>query len=518
MRAASAYRLVRSDTLRRDPDSRPAAVSHRCRRNDHRRSMKTPRHLPRLGRSGRSNAVSPRFLLGLVLVAAVFALGLWQNLAALESSQYHPDESRWLNRAHYLLDLGHPTGEVWEDRYLTRGQPPMGSYVTGLGLLLQGRDLTTNGPWDFHYGNESTITWNAVKGNMPAAADIQAARRTNAALGALTCAVLFLIVAKLTNVVGGLLAGVFMAVHPLQIYLASIGVSDAVFTLFFAFAALTALVLATNPTWPRSVALGLVLGCGASTKLTPLLVSLPLAGLGMVILADPYLRRLPVVGAVWRCVSRVDVAPRRRLGWMLISLPAIAATTFVLTYPYLWPDPIGRTKALIDFRQHEMENQARIWPTSSVDSRSEALHRTWHNLEHVYSSTGRGMEWLGRSLGQHWDRQTFDLPLAGLGLVVLLWLAWRRGIAGPHALTLAVVGVQSGVILAGLRVDFNRYYLPLVLASGVGIGVLTGQAWSWASALARRRHRSLRRRIAPALPPRAPVTGPAPRRSRIADR
>jgi hypothetical protein len=459
-----------------------------------------------------------RHPLHLVLFFGVFAFGLWQNLTALHTSQFHPDESRWLNRAHYLLDFAHPLSAVWEDRYLTRGQPPMGSYVTGIGLLLQGRDLTTNGPWDFHYGNESTTTWNAIKGNMPAAADIEAARRTNAVVGALSCAVLFLIVARLTNAIGGFIGGVFLAFHPLQIYLASIGVSDAVFTLFFALATLAALALARSPTWWRALALGLVLGCGASTKLSPLFVSLPLAGVGVAILVDPVVRQTPLIGRLWGQISRVDSGSARPLGWMLVSVPATTVATFVLSYPYLWSDPIGRTQQLLDFRRSEMDNQARIWPITAIDSRVEAVRRSWHNLEQLYSSSGRALAAIGRVFGQHWDQRGYDLPFAILGLIVLLWLAWTSGIASPHALTLVLLAVQSGVILVGLSVDFNRYYLPFVLTSGVGVGILSGQLSAAAATLVARRQRASDRRIAKSEPEPGLVRGGAGRRSRVTNR
>jgi hypothetical protein len=392
----------------------------------------------------------------------------------------------------------------------------MGSYVTGFGLILQGRDLTTNGPWDFRFGNESTVTWNAIKGNLPDPADIQAARRTNAVIGALSCTLLCLIVTRLTHWLGGLIAGAFLAFHPLQIYLASIGVSDAVFTFFFALAAFAALRLAQSPTWWRTGVLAAVLACGASTKLTPLFVSLPLAGLGVTILLDPWLRQLPWVGRVWRLLSRVDTTPYRRVGWMLISVPAICAALFVLTYPFLWPDPIGRTLDLIDFRRDEMENQARIWPTSSIDSRVEAVRRTWHNLEDVYSSSGRGIETLGEWIGRPWSDSGIDLPIAIVGLSILVLLAWWRGIGSPTALTVVIVGVQSAIILAGLRVDFNRYYLPLVFSSGIGIGIFTGWSWSLLSSLLGRRYATTSRRFTQREPRASSI--PTPARSRVADR
>jgi hypothetical protein len=409
----------------------------------------------------------------------VFAVALWQNLSNVDESQFHPDESRWINRSDYIDDLVDPMGQEWEDRYLTRGQPPMGSYVTGLGLFLQGRPLGQNGPWDFHFGNEGTIVWNLVKGNMPAPADILAARRTSAVVGALTCVTLFLVVTWLSHWVGGVIGALFLTFHPLELYLASLAVSDAVFTLFVALATLTALVLAVKPTWPRAIALGVVLGMGASTKLSPLFVAVALAGVGGIFLVDEELRRVPFVGNIWGGLRRGLGAEPRRLGWMLLAVPAIACATFVASYPYLWPDPIGRTQALLEFRQNEMANQARIWPTTAIDSRVEAIRRIWQNLEHTYSTSDRVISALGRVLGRSWSGVGIDLPIAVAGLALFALLTVIRGLPARYLLPLAVVGTQSAIILDKLSVDFNRYYLPLVFANALGVGFLAGQVSIW---------------------------------------
>ena len=86
-----------------------------------------------------------------VTIAAVFIflISFWANLSYVHATLFHPDESRWINRAHYLTDLKNPLGIEWGDRYLLRGQPPVGSYVTAIGLLLQGQDTVTNEPFDF---------------------------------------------------------------------------------------------------------------------------------------------------------------------------------------------------------------------------------------------------------------------------------------------------------------------------------------------------------------------------------
>lgn len=413
------------------------------------------------------------------MAVLVFLASLIDSGLRIDSTPFHPDESRWINRAYYLRELTNPFGEAWADRYLIRGQPPMGSYVTGFGLLVQGRDLDTNGPWDFRFGNETNTTWNVIKGNMPAHADLEAARRATAVTGALTCVTLFLIVGLLTNWIGGLIAGLFMAIHPLHQYLATLATSDAVFTLFVALSALAAIWLAMRPSWWRALVLALPVAAGASTKLSPIFIAAGLAVVGAVIVVDPYLRRLPYVGRPWRWLSRGDPNAGRRLGWMLIAQPILVGFLFVLSYPYLWSDPIGRTITLFDFRRYEMANQAKIWPHAAINSRIESLERSWTALNDNYSTTDRVVAQIGDWFGRDWTGAGFDLVLALPGLAILLYLAWRNGLASRHSLAFAVIIGQALLILIGLGIDFNRYYLPLAFVAAVGVGIFGG----WLAAL-----------------------------------
>jgi hypothetical protein len=87
----------------------------------------------------------------------------------------------------------------------------------------------------------------------------------------------------------------------------------------------------------------------------------------------------------------------------------------------------------------------------------------------------------GSALNRDWSSDVVDVPLALAGLAIFAWLALRGGIASRHALALALLGVQSAIILDKLRVDFNRYYLPLILVAAIGVGLLAGQLWAWVS-------------------------------------
>ena len=142
-----------------------------------------------------------------LIAAGLFLLALSQSLGAVDSSPFHPDETRWLNRAHYLRDVTDPFGPTWQEQYLTRGQPPLGSYLMGLGLVAQGRDLETNGVWNFWHDT----AWNRANGNMASPEDLTAGRRTNAVVAALTVVVVYLAGRLLTNRVGGATGALLLA-------------------------------------------------------------------------------------------------------------------------------------------------------------------------------------------------------------------------------------------------------------------------------------------------------------------
>ena len=446
----------------------------------------------------------PRWLAIGALCLIVFFVALWQSSAQLHTSPFHPDESRWINRATYLDELRHPLSSFWQDRYLIRGQPPMGSYVIGLGLLLQGKDLHTNGPWDFQFGFENAITWNVSHGNMPTFENLIAARQWNMVLGALTCVLLVLIVGLMVNWFGGAVAGLFMAIHPLHIYLSTLAVSDAMFTTFVAFAVLAAIWLARKPTWGRSVLLAIALGMGAATKLSPLFIAIGWTAYAFILFLDPWLRSRQRIGRAWRLISRGELGAERQLGWKLLVQTGLVGTFFVLVYPYLWPSPIRRTKIIFDFRQYEMDNQASFWPKAAIHGPVDAMKRTWQNLQDRTSSSERIISWIGEQLGRDWSGYSIDLYLAVPGLIVLVYLAWKSGLASPQMLGMLAIAAQSAIILAALGVDFNRYYEPLVFTAAAGAGVLIG----WLSGLLWIAIRARSRQSAPTLTP--PIPTPTP--------
>lgn len=385
-------------------------------------------------------------------VMAIFLLSFLLSRNSAQLPNFNPDESRWISRAHYLADLADPFGPTWDDQYMTRGQPPFGSYMTGVGLLLHGRDLTTNPPWDF------ALTWeeNLAAGHKPVPADLHAARNLSALLTATTAVALIGIANVYVPFSWALLAGGIFALHPFSRYIGALATADAVFGLLIALTALAIARFAQSRAWQWAATTGVLLGLGGATKLSPLAVAVGLMGLSL----------LPtVLPAGW--VG--GTAARRRLAGMGLLVVLAAGVTFVAVYPYLWPDPIGRTVNLFTFRVVEMATQASDWPVMAVPNRLEALRRTGVNFSERYSLVGM----LAKAAHLRVSRPVLlaEVLLAVAGVGIMGREALRAGWLSAQALVLAVLGGQVIVTILGMRSEFDRYHLPAALLGAVAICV-----------------------------------------------
>ncbi|MGI8643995.1 MAG: phospholipid carrier-dependent glycosyltransferase [Thermomicrobiales bacterium] len=411
--------------------------------------------------------LSPR---GTLIPVCLFTITLWHLLPGVTTTPFHRDEARWVHRVYYLQEWRHPLGERWQDdgypigtgswdeRFRMSGQPPLAPYLFGIGLLVQGRDLTTNGFWNM----DRDPTWNVEHGNMPETADLRAARRTNVVIAGLIVVAVYLLGARITNRAGGVIGALFLAFHPLVVDAATRAWSDPALILCLALAALAAYHLGERPGWGRALILGILLGLGGAAKLSPLLLAGGIAGVGVLLILVAVFRRMGLRGS-------------RRLGWMLLVQPLIAWLTFVAAYPYLWPDPIAQTRRLFDFRTDAFRLQGQAWPNSAVENRTEALDRAWRLLTADWASTGG---WIAERVGTMADLRYLDLSLALVGGLMLAWLVWRRGLGSGTGLAASLLGGQVALTILAMRIDYARYHLSIVLVAVVGISVASGCAWN----------------------------------------
>lgn len=403
----------------------------------------------------------------LVALALIFLIGFGWYLSGIDDQDYHLDESRWINRAHYIEDVLDPFGPTWNHQYLTRGQPPIGSYSIGIGLLVQGRDTDTNPAYDFRRPRE----WNEAYGTLPSNDDLMAGRRWNAFLGALSGSVLYLVVRRLTNPAGGIAAAAFYLANPLEIWYNRIALADSTLTLTLALLFLATIHFMRKPRWWLAIAIGILIGLGGGNKFTPLALAVPMAGVGGLLLLRAwwFRRQHPQVTSVsfWRLPAF------SHMSWMLISTPFVALATFIITYPYLWPDPIRRTLYMLDFRKMEMDNQYRLNPHFQTDSPWQSLQMTYDVLGNTWSSTLQMFQWL--QLDRLGDLlSSADLWLAMAGVALLTYVGIRKGLRSAELMVAALIVFQMVTIILNMRVAFERYYLPIMFGEFVAIGCTVG--------------------------------------------
>jgi hypothetical protein len=393
----------------------------------------------------------------------LFIFSLYQNLANMDHVDFHRDEARWINRAYFARDYFNPFADTWSDYYITQGQPPLGNYLMGMGLLLQGRDLETNTVWDFHYDEG----WNELQGAMPEPPDLDAGRRTNAVVGALVTVCIYAMASRLTNRIGGVAAGLLMSIHPLHLRLSSQALSDELLALLMMLSFLMAWRFTRAPGIGSAVLLGTLLGLGGAAKLSPLILSIPLA----------------IYGVVWLGWSACQFAGaglqwhRARFGWLLLAQPGIAYVAFVVANPYLWPDPVGRTLDIVSFRRQEMDVQSSAWPIAGVDGPLTALERTGRRFNLDYSSSLRIQNWWADLWTTTSTQVSLDVVVMCAGVVVLIGLVVKRGIWSPTGLASYLMAASSIVIIVGMRVDFYRYFLPLLIVTIICFGTAVGVAY-----------------------------------------
>jgi hypothetical protein len=394
---------------------------------------------------------------------------------------YNTDEGQavWPSQYFQFVFLDHQFGSpVWDENYWTLTQVPVYRYIIGAGVWLGGQpflplDLShrideVSGPDRAKYFDPRTYEDERKLAEQrrvprPPADTLRAARLPMVLLGAGTAALLFLVGYELAGIVAGLVTAVAFVAAPFVQTLLPRAHTESPFLCFLSLGLWLSLCAARGqrPLLLGGLA-GLAVGLSAGSKLTGVLALAALAGFagGAFVL--------------WLIAGRSSggwAGPRPLLErtWRWSALAAVVGlVVFLAVNPFLWPDPVGRTRAMLAFRQQEMFGQ-------------RTLNQELATPEDLPSRVGLLLR--QTFVGEPWAARRRGMPLEALfamvGLGALGWQVVKRhpegGLVGPEALVLT----WSLVLVAGtapnLGIDWDRYYLPTVALGLVlaGVGVAT---------------------------------------------
>jgi hypothetical protein len=434
-----------------------------------------------------------RFWLTVSLAILVFAatFAVFYDRAARVG--YNTDEGQaiWPSQYFQFVFLEGKVGDPpWGPNYWTLTQTPVYRYIIGAGIWLGGQrfqdlDLDfrrdeVSGPDRAKYFDPATYRDERKLADQrrtprPSNEVLWAARVPMVLLGTGTAAMLFLAAVELGGIFAGLVAAVGFVAAPFVLTLLPRAHTEAPFLFFLVLGLWLSIRAARAATrgQPRLLTLGalagLAVGLSAGSKLTGVLVLAALGGFAAGGFVLAFLARRP--DAAWQ------VGPRFVLerAWRWSALAAVVGlVVFLVVNPYLWPDPVGRTRAMLEFRQQEMFGQRTLnedlaVPDGAVTRLAFLLRRS--------------------TLDEPWAARRLGLPVEGILAAVGLGVAAVRIVQGRRTGTLvgpeAVVGCWLLVLIVGtapnLGIDWDRYYLPIVAVglvfTGLGTAALVEGAW-----------------------------------------
>ena len=439
-----------------------------------------------------------------VLVASLFVF--FNARAKIDS-----DEGNWIGTTRYFqtLFVEHDLSpEAWADGYWTRTQPMVFRYVIGSWLWVRGHDLPAFNP---NYDYSKGIQANRRMGLAPPDEALEDARTITRIVSALAVTVLYLVVRVLAGPVGGIpggLAAATMAAGSPYHQENLIRAKAESTLMFFLLGALLFAILSLRrsaPNWPGArwgILTGLFLGLAFGSKLTTILAIVAVTLWGAAACLDsrfgPWTRRLPR----WRpfadrgarspqppgqppCAGEGEPVGGRltRRGAPWVWPAAVLVTTslvFIVSNPFLWPDPVGRSWLLFENRRFEMSEQQQHVPSRAVYALSDRARLVWErsvwNDAFAPSRLGKPVEAVLTVVGAVW--------------LALLAVRSARGGIGPGSVELLVflwlALLWLGVSL-GLGFLLQHYFVPTamiaILLSGLVIGWSVQAAWSLARRL-----------------------------------
>jgi Dolichyl-phosphate-mannose-protein mannosyltransferase len=400
------------------------------------------------------------------LLALTLLAGIILYRPATQQS-FTVDESRWIATSRYFWTTfieRDVVGPAWQPNYLVLTQPPVGRYLIGFGLWLQG---WTPEQLNGRYAADRSYQTNVAAGNLPGPALLMAARRVSFVLAVGSALLIYGVAREMAGPVAGLTAFGLTVFNPLLSTLWTRALGEAPLAFFSLLALLLALKAVSRLSGPRvgpAVGAGVALGLATATKLSGIL-----CGIGFAAFAA--LREL----VTWYRLRRVPHV----LPWLYLGV--VAVSVFIFANPLLYPDPVTRSAMLFWYRRDEMQQQRLYAPTRAApDTLGGRAQVTAQRVFGTYAS-GRG----SLPVPVLADSILFVAGLALLLVSVSREAAARR--LGRATLFLCWLVAAYVVVVVNLGVDSSHYYVQLITGNIVVEALAVAGGMSWLAHRARRR-------------------------------
>ncbi|MEI6633357.1 MAG: hypothetical protein WCP22_05990 [Chlamydiota bacterium] len=420
----------------------------------------------------------PRTSCGLSIIAIALVSGL-VLFTFIERNPYMGDESYWISDGFYcsnLLAQGDFTWEKWQRegrRENAYANIPLGKLLTGLPLRITKQKEF----WGFYNWSISEEK-NRTQGRIPPRDTLLAARMTPACFGVLCCVALFLAAYHCTNLCIGLIACALLISNRTFIANIAIATADAYYNFFLICVFLASLALLTLSRKSHLAAMSALIGAAGGLACSVKITGLPVAA--MMVIAALLYRHAVTKGTY-----------REMLLYIVIFSFVALLVAFSLN-PFLWPSfkDIDITSVVQEMKLLSRDLIHHTLHTADLLDRYPQLANLSHPLylfvmplrwdEHLQGiATRLGSGWQSNRMKYRVFHRTLFVGLATfpgewffllVGFVVCikkLYSSFMEKKISLWAIPLLYFLCNYFFILAFMKLNWGRYYLPTIIAGRV---------------------------------------------------
>ena len=260
---------------------------------------------------------------------ALFSVASINLFTSIEKAQFHGDESGWISSANYYTNLLYLKGDCQRQKWECKGCGPWGSLNPHLGKWIIGTFLKVYVPQQepvffnlYEFG--TTLDENIKIGSVPPHQILLAARMVSAVFGVL-CGLLIFSIGYFSNNkwVGGL-AALLLLGNPVFISLSTHALTDVYFNFFLLCGCLSSIFLLQRRQGRDILWVSCIYGCFAGLASSVKITGLLLAGLHVVLI-----------------ILYLKMTYRLSMKNAIHNLAVFSFSALIIIYllnPYFWPD------------------------------------------------------------------------------------------------------------------------------------------------------------------------------------
>lgn len=402
----------------------------------------------------------------LLLLTILLAFFFLRDIGKVE---FHIDEAHWIatsDQFEPFIRLQY-NADIWHESHTTLTNPPVPRYFIALGRLAGGyhvNDLPSI--WDY----SKNINFNKRVGSMPSDDLLWWSRLPMAFLAIFSLMIIYVLLRKLAGIPAALIWIILNLANPyiMLTLRRAMAESSLIFLIFLGIWLCIEGANAYHQNHAKGRILfllsGVSIGLAGSCKMNGLGVLLGVAFTILLLSWKEYPTLKQKIGVAFSASAIV----------VIISMFA-----FWASYPYFWPNPIGRTLKMLNNRVSEMTYQTGTHSPDSIETFAQRINiiplRIWQDFAPIRFNGSIVLNLL--------------LTLVGIAILANFSLAWWRGTSkNSTAFVLLAVGFFASVPSFFTMLDWDRYYLLPVIFSTIAISIAIGLSINHAYKVIRPNH------------------------------